>query len=39
MVELNKLTEHGFSKKFQNLALNGFKGKGNYLGEKKNIGL
>jgi ADP-ribose pyrophosphatase YjhB (NUDIX family) len=39
MVGLNKLTEHGFSEKFQKLALSGFKGKGNYLGEKKNIGL
>jgi len=39
MVDLNKLTEHGFSEKFQNLTLSGFKAKGNYLGKKKNIGL
>jgi len=38
-VECNTLTKYGFSKKFQNIILNGFKNSGNYMGEKSKIGL
>ena len=38
-VDCNKLKEYGFSEKFQNIVLNGFKDAGNYMGDKSNIGL
>jgi ADP-ribose pyrophosphatase YjhB (NUDIX family) len=38
-VDCNKLIEYGFSRKFQDLVLNGFENAGNYMGDKKNIGL
>ncbi|MCA9332944.1 NUDIX hydrolase [Candidatus Saccharibacteria bacterium] len=38
-VPVSKLESFGFSKKFTDLAKNGFPGKGSYMGSKKNIGL
>lgn len=39
MVDINKLTQYGFSELFQNIAIEGFKNAGNYMGLKSAIGL
>jgi len=39
MVPIGELNQYGFSKKFCDLARNGFPASGNYLGLIKNIGL
>jgi hypothetical protein len=38
-VPLDTLTEHGFSARFQELALNGFPSAGSYQGPIENVGL
>lgn len=38
-VPLEELTEYGFSEQFQHLAEQDFPGQGNYMGDKRNIGL
>jgi len=37
--DINNLEEYGFSSKFTDLVKNNFPGKGNYMGNKSNIGL
>ncbi len=38
-VQISDLSDYGFSSKFIELLSNGFQGSGNYVGDKKNIGL
>lgn len=38
-VPIEKLTDYGFSSAFQNIVENNFPRKGNYMGDKENIGL
>ena len=38
-VPINEILDYGFSHKFAELLNNGFPGSGNYVGDKKNIGL
>jgi len=39
MIDVNKLTEYGFSKLFQDIVKKGFPNTGNYMGPKSAIGL
>jgi ADP-ribose pyrophosphatase YjhB (NUDIX family) len=39
MVEINSLTEYGFSQEFIDIVKSGFPDKGSYKGDKGNIGL
>ena len=38
-VKINELEEYGFTNQFKNLVLYNFPQQGNYVGNKKNIGL
>lgn len=38
-VPIGELSGYGFSERFQRLAEQGFPGQGNYMGDKRNIGL
>ena len=38
-IEINDLTKHGFSEKFQQIVIDDFPNKGSYMGPKSTIGL